>query len=153
MPLGKLGQLAIVVVGQVVANLAQLLVDDVEVVNEPLRSGSDRALFPDGVGERAVGVQEDPAVVREARQNGPPRTGFAGDPLGRGERFGMLLETLDAEQRRDDRRLGITGRLRGLTDREAIDGPLAETVAGRSERGPQLRAAASCAALSRSMIR
>ena len=158
MSLRKLRELAIVIVGQVVANLAQLLVDDVEVVNEPLRSGSDRALLPDRVGERSVGVQKDPAVVREARHDGPTRTGFAGDTLGRGERFGVLLEALDAEQLRDDRRLGITGRrritrrLRGLTDREAIDGPLAETLARRSGRGPQLRAAASCSSLARSII-
>jgi hypothetical protein len=152
MPLGELRELAVVLVGQVVANLAQLLVDDVEVVDEPLGSGRDRALFPDAAREDPIRVQEDPAVVGEARHDRPPRARFVRDPLGLGERFGMLLEPLDAEQLCNDRGLGITRRLRRPADREAIDGPLAETAAGRSGGGPQVRAAASCTARSRSMI-
>ena len=46
MAVGELGQLAVVVRGQVVADLAELLVDDVEVVDEPLGGRRDRARRP-----------------------------------------------------------------------------------------------------------
>ena len=49
---GQLGQLPVVVGGQVVADLAELLVDDGEVVDEPLRGRRDRPFVFDCLAKR-----------------------------------------------------------------------------------------------------
>ena len=116
--LGELGQLAVVVRGQVVADLAQLLVDDVEVVDEPFGGRRDRALVLDRTGQCAVGGEQDPPVLGDAGPERAPRRGSLGDRLGGGERRGVLLEALDAEQLRDDR-LGVVEDAGRPADRSA----------------------------------
>ena len=54
MALGHLGELAVVVRWQVVADLAYLFVDDREVVDEPLGRRRDRPLLLDGARQQAV---------------------------------------------------------------------------------------------------
>ena len=100
-PLGQLGQLPVEPGRQVVADLAQLFVDDVEVVDEPFRRRSDRALLADGLGDHAIGFAQDAAVVLNARQQSPaPARRHA--LRGRQAR-GVLLEPLDAEELGADR--------------------------------------------------
>ena len=70
MALGQLGELAVVVRGQVVADLAELLVDDGEVVDEPLGGRRDRPLVLDRAGQDAVRLEQDAAVLGDA---GPRR--------------------------------------------------------------------------------
>ncbi len=105
-PLGQLGQLPIEPGRQVVADLAQLLVHDVEVVDEPFRRRRDRALLADGVGDHAVRVAKHAAVVFHALQQPPPPTRPPHDALGRRQALGVLLESLDAEELGTDRVVG-----------------------------------------------
>ena len=102
MTLGELGELAVVVRRQVVANLAQLLVDDVEVVEEPLGRRRDGLLVLDRPGQDAVRVEQDAAVLGDARSYGVSPTGRVGHRLGGGEGLRVLLEPLHAEQFRED---------------------------------------------------
>jgi hypothetical protein len=74
MTLGELGELAVVGRRQVVADLADLLVDDVEVVDQPFGSGRDRTLFPDRAGQNAVRLEQDATVLAITRR---ARTGWA----------------------------------------------------------------------------
>jgi len=72
-PLDELGQLSIESRRQVVANLAQLFVHDVEVVDEPFRRRRDRALLTDGVGDHSIRLSKHTPVVLDALQESPPR--------------------------------------------------------------------------------
>ncbi len=110
----ELWQLAVVVRGQVVADLAELLLDDVEVVDEPLRGRRDRSLVLDRLGQLAVGLQEQAPVLGHPPGDRTSRSRTTGDGLGGGEGFAVLLEALDAEQFRDDR-LRIVGDAPGLS--------------------------------------
>ena len=96
--LGQLRQLAVIAGGQVVPDLPQLFVHDVEVVDQPFRRRGDRALLPDGLGNRAIRLEQHPPVVLDARQQPTalPRRGR--DLLGGSEALGVLLETLAAEE-------------------------------------------------------
>jgi hypothetical protein len=99
---GELRQLAVVVRRQVVADLAQLLVDDVEVVDQPFGGGRDGALILDGTREDAVRLEEQPAVLPDAPPNGVATARRVRDGLGGGERLRVLLQPLDAEELRED---------------------------------------------------
>ena len=101
--LGELGQLTVVVLRQVVPDLPELLLDDVEVVDQPLGRRRDRPLVPDRLGERAVGGQEYPPVVGDAASNRSPGPGLLGDRLGGRQRLTVLFESFNAEQLGDDR--------------------------------------------------
>ena len=72
---GQLRKLAVVVGRQVVADLAELLVDDVEVVDEPFGRRRDRAFVLDGPREGPVRLEQDPAVLGDARTDRAPATG------------------------------------------------------------------------------
>ena len=69
-----------------------------EVVEQPLGRRRDGALLPNGLFDAAIGLEEDPAVVRESF--GEPSVGAPdrGDALSGGERFRMLLESLGTEE-------------------------------------------------------
>ena len=105
--LGELRELAVVARRQVVADLAELLVDDVEVVDEPLGGRRDRALFADRPGDHAVRLDEDAAVLRDARLDGMALPRLSGDDLGTGERARVLLQPLDAEELGENRLLEV----------------------------------------------
>ncbi len=107
MALGQLGELAVVVRRQVVADLAELLVDDVEVVDEPLGGRRDRPFVLDRPGQDAVRLQQDAAVLGDAGPDGVSPTGRVGDRLGGGKRLRVLLQPLHAEELREDRLLEL----------------------------------------------
>jgi hypothetical protein len=73
-PRGELGQLAVVVCRQVVADLAKLLVDDVEVVDQPFGGRGDRAFLRDRAREGPVRLEQDAAVLGDP---GPDRAAAA----------------------------------------------------------------------------
>ena len=104
---GQLRQLAIEAGRQVVTDLAKLLVDDVEVVGEPLGGGHDRTLLADRPGHHAIGLAQHAAVVLDARQQRAARPRSGGHGLRGRQALGVLLEAFDAEQ------LGPDGLLRG----------------------------------------
>jgi hypothetical protein len=54
MPFRELRQLSVEARRQVVVDLANLLVDDVKVVDEPFRGRGDRPSISDRVGDRSV---------------------------------------------------------------------------------------------------
>jgi hypothetical protein len=72
-------EFVVVAARQVFADLAELLLDDVEVVEEPLGGGRDRAVLADGVGQRAVGLDQHAAVLLGARQQLPTPAGGGRD--------------------------------------------------------------------------
>ena len=102
---GELGQLPIESRRQIVPDLAQLLVHDVEVIDEPFRRRGDRPLLPDGPGHDAVGLAQEASVVLDPPQQ-LAALRRAHDGLGRGQALGMLLESLDAEQLGTNRLFG-----------------------------------------------
>ncbi len=85
MALGELGQLAVVVRGQIIADLAQLLVHDVEVVDEPLSGRRDRALVLDGACQCAVGGKQDAPILTDAGPKGVSAARIVGGRLCGGE--------------------------------------------------------------------
>src|SRR5581483_967731 len=97
-PVGQLRQLTIEPGRQIVTNLAELFVDDVEVVDEPFRRRRDRALLTDGVGDDTVGLVEDMRVVLDARQQSPSLARASAHVLRGGQALGMLLEALNAKE-------------------------------------------------------
>ena len=101
-PVGELGQLAIVVRGQIVADLAQLLIDDMEVVNEPFGGRRDRSFVLDRPGQNAIRLDQRSAVLGDPRADGAAGTRFASDRLGGRQRLAVLLQAFDAEQLGDD---------------------------------------------------
>ena len=107
MPRGQLRELAVVVRGQVVADLAELLVDDREVVDEPLGGRRDRPFVLDRTGEDAVRVDEDAAVLGDAGPDGLSPTGRVRDRLGGGQGLRVLLQPLHAEELGEDRLLEL----------------------------------------------
>jgi hypothetical protein len=85
-----------------VADVPQLLVDDVEVVDQPLRGRRDRPFLADLLGEHTVRLEEHPSVVADARRQGVALTRIGGDVLGDRQALGILLEEFYAEQLRPD---------------------------------------------------
>jgi hypothetical protein len=67
------------VLGQIVADLAELLVDDVEVVDQPLGGRRDRTLRLDGAGEQPVGIEQRSSVLADAGPDRVPARGRRGD--------------------------------------------------------------------------
>ena len=108
-PVGQLGQLPVEARRQIVADLAQLLIHDVEVVDEPFRRGHDRALFADCLGHRAIRLAQDAPVVLDAREQRTSPHGSAEHRLGGRQALRVLLEALDPEELRPDRLLDHVG--------------------------------------------
>jgi hypothetical protein len=118
-PVGELRQLAVVVRREVVADFAQLLLDDVEVVDEPFRGRGDRSFVLDRLCQPAVGLQQDASVLGDPRPDGAPGARPSGDRLGGRERLAVLLQALDAEELGDDRlrRVSLAAKWAGTADR------------------------------------
>src|ERR1700736_6354688 len=100
---GKLGQFSIVAGRQVVTDLAELFIDDVEVIDQPFGCWRNYMLLLNRSGNDPVAVQEHTAVLQDAGKERPARTRFAGDDLRSRETFSVLLEALDAEELGADR--------------------------------------------------
>ena len=105
----ELWQLPVVTGRQVVIDLANLRLDDVVVVDQPFRSGSDRAPLPDRLGDGAMSVEQCAAVVVQARSQWPDCAGPGRDALSGREAFRMLLESLGAEDFRTYQLDGLGG--------------------------------------------
>jgi len=93
----------VVVGGQVVADLAELLVDDREVVDEPFGGRGDDAFVLDRASEDAVRLQQDTAVLGDPGLDGVSPVRRIGDRLGGSQRLRMLLQPLYAEELGEDR--------------------------------------------------
>ena len=103
-PFGELGQLAIEAGGQIVADLAELLVHDVEVVGQPLGRRGDHPLLADGERDDPIRLAQDAPVGLDARQQGEPAPRRpARDALSGREAVRVLLQALDTEELRPDR--------------------------------------------------
>ena len=127
-PLRQLRQLAIETRGKIASDLADLVLDDVEIVDQPFGRRRDRIIVAGRGDDGAIGRQQDPAVVAQPRRQRPAGNRPRRDPLSGGEAFGMLLETLDAEELGADGILGPgngNGRLApdGLKDRQCCLSP------------------------------
>ena len=101
----QLRELAVVARGQVVVDLAELLVDDVEVVDEPLGRRRDRTVLLDRPGEDAVRLEEHAAVLGDAGLDGASAARRRGDRLDGSENLGVLFQPLDAQELLEDRLL------------------------------------------------
>ena len=95
---GQLRQLPVVPGGKVGANLADLLFDDVEVVEQPFRGRSNGSSRVDGARYVAVRVKQHPLVLRKARSERRPPPPMSRNRLGGGKSRGVLFQALDAEE-------------------------------------------------------
>ncbi len=112
----ELRKLAVVVLRHVVANLPQLLLDDVEVVDEPLGGGRDRPFFADRVGHRPIGLEQNAAVLAETGEERAPLSEPVREPVLFSERARGLLQPLGRVELRPDRLLEAgKGEDRGLS--------------------------------------
>src|ERR1700720_134504 len=100
---GELGQLAVEAARKVVANLANLLLDDMKVIDQPFGGGGYGALFANRGRGASIHVEQDSRVGAEARRDRASGAGAVGNALRNRERLAMLLETLDTEQFGADR--------------------------------------------------
>src|SRR4029077_11947300 len=97
--------LAVVPAWQTLPHFADLLLDDVKVVQEPLARGSHVYVMVGGAGEAGVrGVQDPPRLVEasEEARSRPPAAG-SGQALPGRHRPGAIREVLGAEQLAADR--------------------------------------------------
>ena len=149
-PAGELRQLAVVAAGEALAHLADVLLDDVEVVEQPLARGSDVHIAVGGGGETRVRVVQNAAgLVQPGEEAGSPPTGAALDQTLAGRhRAGTIREVLGAQQLAADRPAehlvrgidatgedaGEEGRRRCGSDGRASEGDIRRDV--RRARGP-----------------
>jgi hypothetical protein len=89
----KLGELAIEARRKIIANLPELIVDDVEVVREPLRRGRDRFPLGDRRGDLPVAREQDTSVVLEPGQEPGAPALTRGDAVRSSELGGALVES------------------------------------------------------------
>src|SRR3546814_15255783 len=71
--LGQLRQLTVVACRQVIPNLADLLVDEVVVVEKPLGGWFDVVAIPQRGGARTIGGEQNRCIVPETGRQGPER--------------------------------------------------------------------------------
>ena len=95
MALGQLRQFSVIAGRQIVADLAQLFVDDVIIVDQPLCRRCDRTLLADCLGDGAIRFEQHPPVIQHARQQRTTLARRGRDALGGGKAFAVLLKTLD----------------------------------------------------------
>ncbi|MGH8542200.1 MAG: hypothetical protein ACREX3_00835 [Gammaproteobacteria bacterium] len=96
---GEFGELAVVLLRQVVPRAPDLRLDEVEVIEEPFRNGRDELAAVHVIGQDAIRLAQHAGVVFQAREEGADLA--AGIPCQReagGEGFGPVLEPLDAEE-------------------------------------------------------
>jgi mannose-6-phosphate isomerase-like protein (cupin superfamily) len=104
--LRELRQLAVVATGETLADLADVLLDDVEVVEQPVAGGSDVDVLVGRGGEPRVGVIEDqPGAVEsgEQRRTAAAAVVAAAEPLAGGDLPCPIDQVFDAEELAADR--------------------------------------------------
>ena len=107
--LGDLGQQAVVAFREVVPNVPDLFVDNMEVVEQPLRSRCDLPLLLDCLGNVPVCSQKDLRVVVDPGEEIPTSGRLLSGALGRGQALGVLLQPLHAEDLGADRLVHLRG--------------------------------------------
>jgi hypothetical protein len=101
--LGEFGEFPVVVLRQVQLDTSELILDNMEVVDKPFRSGRDRFLVPDRSGQRAVIPEQACAVPLELGKQRPAATPIGTNfELGR-KMSGIELKAFNAEQLLPDR--------------------------------------------------
>ena len=118
---GQLGKLPVVGRRQIVTDLADLLLDEVIVVEQPFGGGGDRAALVDRAGDGAIRAEQSRFVLLQAGGERPPVRRSRGDGLGHRETLGMLLETLDAEELLADGLFVVPWRSLGRSPQRATD--------------------------------
>ncbi len=101
--LRQAGKLAAVPLGQVPLGRADLLVDQVEVVEQPFRGGRDAAIGRDRRGQQVADFEQDAFVLGQARQQ-PVGRAAGRQPVRGREVLAVLLHLIGAEQLRSQRR-------------------------------------------------
>jgi hypothetical protein len=99
--LRELRELAVVAAGKTLTDLADVFLDDVEVVEQPITRGADVDVLVCCGGQPRMGVIEDqPGAVEPGEQRGPAATATvaAAEPLTGGDVAGAVDQILDAEQ-------------------------------------------------------
>ena len=104
--LGEAWKFAAVTLRQVSLRRADLLVDQVEIVDQPFRGGRDAAAFRHFHRQQVAHARQDRFVVGEARQQPVGRT-VRGQPMRDREVPAVLFHLLDAEELRPQRRLFV----------------------------------------------
>src|SRR5947209_4650322 len=107
---GQLRQLPIVAGRQIVTNFADLLFDEVIIVEQPLGGRRHRVPLAGRASDGAICFEENRLVVLQPHREGSAGNRSRGNLLGRGEALGMLLQTFDAEEFLAD---GVFGLPRG----------------------------------------
>ncbi len=97
---GKLGQLPVEARRKVLLDLPDLLLDDVEIVQQPLGGGRDRACLPTRLRDRLVRSDERPCVLPQPREQMPPPPLPGVDRLPGRELAGELFQSLRGEELR-----------------------------------------------------
>src|SRR6266550_3410427 len=95
---GKLGQLTVVTCRQIVLDFAELLIDDMEVIDQPLSRRRNLMLFLNRAGDRPIGIQQHSAVVHDPRNKRAAPARFFRDGLCCRKALGVLLEPFQTEQ-------------------------------------------------------
>src|SRR5260370_13005486 len=103
----QFGQLAVKCGRKIVPDLANLRLDDVKIVDQPLGGGSDWIVIVSRLRDGAIGVEQGLVVVSEplGKRSADPRS--LRDALRGRQALGMLLEALRAEQFRSDPGIGL----------------------------------------------
>ena len=105
----QLGQLLEVAGRQVEADLADVAFDDVEVVDQPLGGRCDGPSLAQLAEQRPIVLQQRGGVVVQALHDGDDLQRPTDDHVAVGQRDGVLLESLSAEDLGPDR-LGVIPR-------------------------------------------
>ena len=99
-PVGQLRQLEVVLTRQVLANLADLILDDVVIVAQPVFRADDGAFGRRGFGEELVGGVQLFGRLVEPRQQRQPAHRFGGQAVEPGQPDGVTFQLVLAEELR-----------------------------------------------------
>ena len=102
-PVREFGQPAVKSARQIVADLANLFLRDIEVIDQPLGRRGDSAFFADRRGGGSIRFEQHPAVVPQPVRQPSASATPGRDLLSPREALGVLLEALDAEEFRTNR--------------------------------------------------
>jgi len=105
-PVDQLGQLPMIARRQIDPDLAHLLLDDVEVIDQPIRGRGHRPLLADGRDGRVIGRAQGPVIVPKPSLQPVVCRRLRYDVLGGSESLGMQFEALDTEELGPDRLVG-----------------------------------------------
>jgi hypothetical protein len=94
----KLGELAIIAPGEIVADFANLLIDDMIIVDQPFSRGRDELFFADRCGDCAITTEQYPGVISETRRQWQTCRRLRRDALSQCKALRVLLEPFDAEE-------------------------------------------------------